>query len=166
MAEVSRRQRPLVRAGSGEVHEARLAVLEGRFSEDTKARCSWCNIVRQAKQGEWLEILISSPGSGIRPAYVFRCLECEAAPVSAATTGIVAVPRGSRAPGDKPRPATPKLSNPLPNQLDPLTLDPPRNRTSPKRSKAMKSPAPKAPDRPRVQKRETFPGAPSPAGAG
>lgn len=100
---MSKRQPPTIRAGSGDSHEARLAVLEQRFSDDMQARCSWCNHVRSAKQGEWIEVVISSPGTGVRPAHVFRCMGCEAAPVNV-TGGLVAVPSGARRPGQSPPP--------------------------------------------------------------
>jgi len=177
LGDVSHRQRPLIRAGSGDVHEARLAVLEGRFSEETKARCSWCNQVRQAKLGEWLEILISSPGTGIRPACVFRCLECEAAPISVASrSGIVAVPRGARAPGDKPRPVPAALPAPLADSLNPLISGASakkkatRTKSTPKMPVGKPLEGSKVPPRPkggsRLKKHDPFLGTASPASAG
>lgn len=108
---MNKRQPPIVRAGSGDSHEARIAVLEQRFSDDMQARCSWCNQVACAKEGEWLEVIISTPGTGVRPAHVFRCLGCEAAP-QGFSGGIVAVPSGGRRPGQSPPPA------PVPSRHD------------------------------------------------
>lgn len=119
---MNKRQPPIVRAGSGDSHEARLAVLEQRFSDDMQARCSWCNQVASAKQGEWLEVLISSPGTGIRPAHVFRCLGCEGAP-AAVRGGIVAVPSGVRRPGQVPPPPVPA---PAPSGQNELHASDPR----------------------------------------
>lgn len=74
---MSRRQPPVLRAGSGDTHEARVAVLEQRFSDEMRARCSWCNQVSAARAGQWIEVFLSTPGSGIAPAHVFRCETCE-----------------------------------------------------------------------------------------
>lgn len=112
--QLSKRQAPIVRAGSGDSHEARLAVLEQRFSDDIQARCSWCSQVASAKQGEWLEIIISTPGTGIRPAHVFRCMGCEAAPETV-SGGMVAVPSGARRPGQSPPPVPEAKPLPIPD---------------------------------------------------
>lgn len=106
---MSKRQSPLVRAGSGDSHEARIAVLEQRFSDEMKARCSWCNAVKSARDGEWLEVVFSSPGTGIRPAHVFRCLGCEGATAGLSGSRVLAVPSGARRPGDSP-PPVPEMS--------------------------------------------------------
>jgi len=92
-----------------------------------QARCSWCNQIRSAKQGAWLEVLISTPGTGVTNSHVFRCLECESVAQSVGR-GIVTVPRASagatairtkaarRAAKAKELPVLPKKSAPAPTQ--------------------------------------------------
>ncbi|MGH2768470.1 MAG: hypothetical protein ACRDIF_05880 [Actinomycetota bacterium] len=89
-------RRPPRRAGSGDNHEARLAIIEQRFPEALQARCSWCGRVHAARQGLWIEVLLSAPGAGVTSTHVFRCLACEVTDSTHSPSGVVAIPRQAR----------------------------------------------------------------------
>lgn len=93
---VRKRRAPTRRAGSGDNHEARIAILEHRFPETLQARCSTCGEVARARDGEWREVVLSAPGSGIVTTHVFRCNGCDKSGERYAGSSIVAVPRQAR----------------------------------------------------------------------
>ncbi|MGH2771774.1 MAG: hypothetical protein ACRDIU_01350 [Actinomycetota bacterium] len=153
---MSRRQPPVLRAGSGDTHDARVAVLEKRFSEEMQARCSWCNRVSGARLGQWIEVFLSTPGSGIAPAHVFRCESCETATAGAlAGSSVLMVPRrAGRQPkngsGEAPPPPLDTLSGAreLRRSLAPVGTDPrppkPAEKAARAASTAKKQSKPKA----------------------
>jgi hypothetical protein len=75
-----------------------LAILEQRFPETMQARCSWCGDVQIARDGTWVEVFVSSPGTGVASTHVFRCRLCvhTESKGRGVGTGIVAVPRKAR----------------------------------------------------------------------
>lgn len=141
---MSPRQSPIIRAGSGDSHEARIAVLEQRFSDDMRARCSWCNDIRGAREGQWIEVLLSTAGTGITSSHVFRCLDCDPALAEAGATSFVAVPRRSL----RNAAAEELPSGPISGDLDAIPeagFSPSRQSKKRKRRRAKEVAAPKAP---------------------
>lgn len=58
-----------------EAHNARMALIEGRFPDGMNARCSSCSEIRPVSEGEFVEVRL--PGTG--HTQVFRCAECAVA---------------------------------------------------------------------------------------
>lgn len=96
---VARRRRGGRRPASEGNHAARISILELRFPKGMRARCSWCNSVAAAADGRWLEVLFSSPGSGVVSGRVFQCRACQSSAAYTGGTGLVTVPRPSEAAG-------------------------------------------------------------------
>ncbi len=65
-----------------------------------QARCSWCGQVQIARDGTWVEVFLSSPGTGVASTHVFRCSLCVHTESKGRVvgTGIVAVQRRARPP--------------------------------------------------------------------
>ena len=56
-----------------EAHRGRVALLEGRFPEGMKTRCSWCREIREVQEGSFVSV---TEGRGGAETRFFKCDKC------------------------------------------------------------------------------------------